>query len=274
MSGLESRIGELVGAFEKELFERAGSVQTKLDGAIENAQVSANELAARMNYKLNAYEQGAENVSRMLDHVLRTAMEEMHEKATAATKPLLAELESELMKDLKVRADAIGKSAAAKFEEMKKQLDQHVEDLCASGEQLFEQAEERIGQRIRDVRPAAARALESAADMLNQRLAQMLSSARGMVELTESQLQRRIEGLGGQAAAAMRAMEAELAEKLAQVSHQAHHATTQLEEELNARAAEMLERERRIMGADASRPQLEVFVKGPRPTPSSDSAAA
>src|SRR5688572_10637812 len=61
ISSLESRMGELVGAFEKELFSRAGAVQSQLDGSIEEAEISASNLAARVNHKLTAYEQGADS---------------------------------------------------------------------------------------------------------------------------------------------------------------------------------------------------------------------
>jgi hypothetical protein len=273
ISSLESRMGELVGAFEKELFSRAGAIQSQLDGSIEEAEISASNLAARVNHKLTAYEQGADSVVRMVESVLRQAMHDMHERAVAATAPMLRELEAELLKDLKISAESINHTVAAKAAEVRRSLDEHIEELCAAGESLFESAEQRLGQRIRDIRPEAAAALDSAADMLNQRLTQMLASARSMVELTESQLQRRIEGLGSRATTAMRAMEAELAAKLAQVEQETHTATTQLEQQLITHAQNMIERERRAIGPQIpSKGQLEVFLKEPKPKP--DSAAA
>jgi hypothetical protein len=272
ISSLESRMGELVGAFEKELFHRAGSVQSQLNSAIEEAQISASDLAARINHKLTAYEQGADTVAKMVENLLRQSMHDMHERAAAATVPMLAEVEAELLKDLKLSADMVGRTITAKAEEIRKSLDVHIEDLCAAGESLFETAEHRIGQRIRDIRPEAAAALDSAADLLNQRLTQMLASARSMVELTESQLQRRIEGLGARATAAMRSMEAELAAKLAQVEHEAQAATTQLEQQLISHAQAMMQRERRAIQPhiSAAKPQVEVFFKDSK----SESAAA
>jgi hypothetical protein len=271
ISSLESRMGELVGGFEKELFSRAGTIQSQLDGAIEEAEIRASNLAARVNHKLTAYEQGADSVAKMVESVLRQAMHDMHERAVAATAPMLRDLEAELLKDLKASAETINRTVAAKAAEVQKSLDEHIEDLCAVGESLFESAEQRIGQRIRDIRPEAAAALDSAGDMLNQRLSQMLASARSMVELTESQLQRRIEGLGSRATAAMRAMEAELAAKLAQVEQETHTATTHLEQQLITHAQSMIERERRAVGPQIpTKGQLEVFLKDPTP----DSAAA
>ena len=269
ISCLESRVGELVGSFENELFQKAGAVQSNLDATIQSAEVKATDLRAKMNHRLAVFEQGANNVAGMVENVLRQAMHEMHEKAMAASGPMLKNLEAELMKDLKVRGETIQKAVAGKAEEIKKSLDEHIGELCSAGEELFEQAEERIGQRVRDIRPEAAAALDAAGDMLNQRLTQMLASARGMIELTESQLGRRIEGLSGRAAAAMRAMEAELAEKLARLEHEAHTAATQLEHQLTSHAQELIERERRMIQPQSSKAHVELFVKR-----SADSTAA
>jgi hypothetical protein len=259
ISCLESRVGELVGTFENELFQKAGAVQSNLDATIQSAEVQASEMRAKMNHRIAVFEQGANSVAGMVENVLRQAMHEMHEKAMVASGPMLEELEAELMKDLKVRGETIQKAVSGKAQEIKKSLGDHVEELCAAGEEMFEAAEERIGQRVRDIRPEAAAALEAAGDMLNQRLTQMLSNARGMIELTESQLSRRIEGLSGRAAAAMRSMEAELAEKLARLEQEAHAASTHIEERLTAHAQEMLERERKIVGGAKGR--VELFVK-------------
>jgi ElaB/YqjD/DUF883 family membrane-anchored ribosome-binding protein len=260
ISCLESRVGELVGTFENDLFQKAGAVQSNLDSTIQSAEAQASELRAKMSHRISVFEQGANNVAGMVENVLRQAMHEMHEKAMAASGPMLEQLEAELMKDLKVRGETIQKAVSGKSEEIKKALGEHVEELCAAGEEMFEQAEERIGQRVRDIRPEAAAALDAAGDMLNQRLGQMLSNARGMMELTESQLSRRIEGLSGRAAAAMRTMEAELAEKLAKLEQEAHSAATAIEERLTAHAHEMLARERRII-APGGKGRVELFVK-------------
>src|SRR5207245_11430431 len=106
--------------------------------------------------------QGANKVAGMVEKLLRQAMQGRHEKAAEASGPVLAKLEGELMKDLKVRAAAIGRVVAGKAEEIKKSLDEHVNEICAAGESLFEQAEERIGQRVRDIRTEAGAGLDAA----------------------------------------------------------------------------------------------------------------
>ncbi len=261
ISCLESRVGELVSSFENELFQKAGSVQSNLDATIKSAEAQAGDLRAKMEHRLAVFEQGANNVAGMVENVLRAAMHGMHERAMISMGPMLNELEAELMKDLRISGDSIRQVVAGKAAEIKKGLQEQVEELCAAGEELFEQAEERIGQRVRDIRPEATAALEAAGDMLNQRLSQMLANARAMVELTETQLGRRIEGLSGRAAAAMRAMEAELAEKLARLEQETHSATTHIEERLTAHAVEMMERERKILGASGAKGRVELFVK-------------
>src|SRR5204863_7427595 len=79
ISCLESRVGELVGSFENDLFQKAAAVQSKLDETIQSAEVQATDLRAKMNHRLAVFEQGANNVAGMVENVLRQAMHEMHE---------------------------------------------------------------------------------------------------------------------------------------------------------------------------------------------------
>src|SRR2546421_8013879 len=63
ISCLESRVGELVGSFENDLFQKAGAVQSNLDATIQSAEAQAADLRARMNHRLSVFEQGAHDVA-------------------------------------------------------------------------------------------------------------------------------------------------------------------------------------------------------------------
>lgn len=191
----EMKIGELGGTFEKEVFEKAGAIQSRLSVGLEAAEKRSASVMDSMGRRMESLTQSAEVIAGVAESALKQGMDELRARAESIAGPIRSELEAQVS-SCEERATELLESAQRGLARRAETFEIQIGEMAGRSREQLAKAVEEFSRtsmlNLDGVKLTLSRQSEAAADAVAQMQAQA-SKCEARISGVANSAQRELE---------------------------------------------------------------------------------